>query len=206
MNVSLTSVRAFVAQHRLRSEVVGVSLLALAVFAVLGAQARRALQPARAELVALRAAASEVATFRSAFLPASPEHDAELAASMDSLGLAIAREDRVRTAHRLTATAESVGLRAVKVRFAGLDSAAAPARPDLIRTNVRVADYALAVSCSGDFASVLSLITRLPASVALQRIVAVREDGATRYDVILAVFETSAKGVGGVGSQDGPRG
>jgi hypothetical protein len=206
MSVSLTSVRAFVAQHRLRSEVVGVSLLALAVFAVLGAQARRALPPARAELDALRAAASEVATFRSAFLPSAPEHDARLAASIDSLGLAIGREDRVRITHRLTATAESVGLRAVKVRFAGLDSAVAPARPDLIRTNVGVADYALAISCSGDFASVLSLIARLPASVALQRIVAVREDGATRYDVILAVFETSAKRVGRVGSPDGPRG
>lgn len=206
MNVSLASARAFVAQHRLRSEVVGVSLLALAVFAVLGARARRAIQPVRAELGELRAAASEIATFRSAFLPASPEHDAQLAASVDSLGLGIAREDRVRTAHRLTATAESVGLRAVTVRFAGVDSAAAPARPDLIRTNIGVADYSLAVSCSGDFASVLSLITRLPTSVALQRIVAIRENGATRYDVILAVFETSASRVGGVGSQDGPRG
>jgi hypothetical protein len=206
MSALLASVRSFVVQHRFRTEVVGVSLLALAVFVVVGVQARRALQPARSGVEALRVATSEVAAFRSAFQAGTPEHDKRLAATVDSLGVAIVRDDRVGTVQRIIATAEGIGLRAVTVRFGGADSAALPVAPDLVRASVGVADYTLAISCRGDLAAVLSLINRLPAAVALQRIAAVRENGATRYDVVLAVFETTAARVGSVGSQDGPRG
>ena len=206
MNVLSATVRLLAVQHRFRTEVVGVSLLALTVFVVVGAQARRVLQSARSNLESLRTTALEVEAFRSAFRAGTPEHDDRLAAAVDSLGIAIMRDDRVGTVRRIAATAERVGLRSVSVRFGHADSSALPVGPNLIGSRIGVADYTLAVSGSGDLAAVLALINRLPAAVALQRIAAVRGNGATRYDVVLAVFETTAARVGSAEMRGGPHG
>jgi hypothetical protein len=112
----------------------------------------------------------------------------------DSLSVALPRDQRVSLAQQIADRAERTGLSDVRVRFALPDSAAAPDRPDLMGTGVAVADYTLAVECTGGFAAMLSLVNQLPPSVAVQRITAARMKSGVQYHLILAVFEAAAGG------------
>jgi hypothetical protein len=197
----MADIRAWIARHRVQSEVLGLSLLALVVFVTIGLRARKQGEPLRAEQTRLQAASTEIAGFRTAFKSASPEQDLRITQLADSLSVAVPREQRVALAQQIAAEADNAGLSDVRVRFATADSAAAPERPDLVRAPVGVADYSIAVECYGGFSSVLSLINRLPASVAVQRIVGTDVNGRARFQIALAVFEASAAPT--VGSANG---
>lgn len=180
-------VRGVVARHSMHVLAIG-ALLVLTIAAVtLGLDARRRLEPARAGLARLRAAASEIASFRSSIDPASLN---TLASDATSPHVAIDPGDRFSVARRVVALAEELGLSDVRIRVAPRDSVAEPTRPTLVRASVRVADYSLALEGSGSLANVLTLVHRLPASVALQRLAGARESGRTRYRLVLAVFES----------------
>lgn len=189
---TIADVRGWIARHRVQSEALGLSLLALIVFVTLGLRARTQGEPLRAEQAKLEAASAEIAGFRAAFKSAAPEQDLRIAQLADSLSVAVPREERVALAQQIAAEADAVGLSGVRVRFAAVDSAAAPQRPDLVRAPVGIADYAISVECYGGFSSVLSLVNRLPASVALQRIVGTDVNGRSRFQIALAVFEASS--------------
>jgi hypothetical protein len=199
---TMADVRGFVAKHRVQSEALGLALLGLVVFTALGLRARKQGEPLRAELTKLQSASAEIASFRSAFKSASPEQDLRVAQLTDSLSIAVPREQRVALAQRIAAEADAVGLSDVRVRFATPDSAPAPVRPDLVRAPVGVADYSIAVECYGGFSNVLSLVNRLPASVAVQRIVGADVNGRSHFQIALAVFETStAPSIGAAGGE-----
>ncbi len=189
MAVTMADVRAAMRQHRLRSEVLGVALLALFVFVGLGLAARRRLLPIRTDISTLRVVETEISTFRSAFQPLTPQEDAD-ARLPDDLQVGVAHDLRVSLAEQLASGAERRGLSGVRVRFAGPDSAAPPAKPDMTNRAVALADYSLALECSGSFGAVLSLINQLPPSIALQRLVAIRTKSGTQYSLTFAVFET----------------
>ncbi|MGH2897295.1 MAG: hypothetical protein ACRDMZ_01365 [Solirubrobacteraceae bacterium] len=191
----------------MHTEAVALSLVAFAVAVTLGVQARRSLEPARAELAKIGAASGEISSFRDAFKAATPEQDLRVARLADSIELAVPRDRRVAVAQQIAARAEALGLQDVRVRFVAPDSAAAPTRPDLSRTSVAVADYSVAVECTGGLAAVLSLVSELPPSVALQRLVGEEAGGRTRYRLNLAVFEAvSAPAVGMAGTEAVPHG
>jgi hypothetical protein len=179
-------------RYRLPSEVIGVALLAVIVYVSLGMMARRRIAPARAELVRLEAAMAEISQFRGAFRPSTPEQSLRISSVPDSLAVALSREQRVSLAQQIADRAERAGLTDVRVRFTSPDSAAVPERPNLVSTSVGVADYTLSIECAGDFAAMLSLVNRLPPSVAVQRLTASRvKTGGANYHLILAVFEAA---------------
>jgi hypothetical protein len=181
-------------RHRLLSEVIAVSLLAIIVYVSIGISARRRTEPVHAEIIKLSSAVAEVSRFRAAFRPSTPEQDVRMLNVPDSLSVALPRDRRVSLAQQIAEHAERAGLSDVRVRFALPDSAAAPDRPDLVGTSVAVADYTLSVECTGDFAAMLSLVNRLPLSVAVQRITANRTKRGAQYLLILAVFEAAVGG------------
>jgi hypothetical protein len=188
---TMAGIRSWIATHRLQSETLALSILGLVVFTTLGLRARKQAEPMRAEQIKLKGAQTEVAMFRSQFKSSSPALDLRIAQLTDSLSVALPREQRVALAQRIAAEADAIGLSDVRVRFATPDSSAAPARPDLVRSPVTTADYSIAVDCYGGFANVLSLVNRLPASVAVQRIIGVDVNGRAHFEISLAVFEAS---------------
>jgi hypothetical protein len=199
---TMADARGWINRHRVQSEALGVAVLGLVVFTALGLRARQQGEPLRAELAKLQAASAEVSTFRASFTASTPEQDSRITQLSDSLSIAVVRDQRVGLAQRIAAEADAVGLSDVRVRFAAPDSAAAPVRPDLVRNPVSVADYSIAVECYGSFATVLSLVNRLPASVALQRVVGTNINGRARFQIVLAVFEASpAATIGAVGGE-----
>jgi len=188
---TMAGLRTVVTRHRTHAEAIGVLALAIVVALMLGIRARRALVPAQDELAKVSAASTEISTFRSSFRTSTPEQDIHVAQLADSLGVAVARNDRVSIAQAIAATAEALGLDQVRVRFAAADTAAAPTRPDVSRISIGVADYSVAVECTGALDAVLSLVNQLPASVALQRLTGAQVNGRTRYNIALAVFESA---------------
>jgi len=189
MAMSTATVRAWLSGHRLQAEALGVCALAVAAAVVIGVRARRAAEPARLENGRLRQSASEVASFRKAFTPAAAEQDVRIARLNDSLGVAVSRDNRVALAQQIAARAESLGLTGVRVKFAGVDSAAAPTRPETSGGSIIVADYSLVIECDGTLANVLALVNELPASVAVQRISAAQDRSAAQFRLVLGVFE-----------------
>jgi hypothetical protein len=198
--LTTAAVRAAIAKNRVQAEAIGVGILALIVAIVLGVKARSALQPAKTELARLAAASSEIASFRSSFKTSTPEQDMRIAQLADSLGIGVERNDRVSVAQQIAAMAEDLGLNDVRVRFAPPDSATPPPSPEVSRVAITVADYSIAVECSGGLAALLSLINELPPSVALQRITGINVNGRTRFQLALAVFESSGPASGSPGS------
>jgi hypothetical protein len=182
---------AWIRRYRVQSECIGLALFAAIVFVVLGITARRRTEPVRAELTKWMNASSEISGFRAAFRPSTPERDSRIGRMPDSLGVAVSRELRVSLAEQVATRAERAGLSDVRVRFALPDSAAAPNRPELTGVTVGVADYTIALDCTGEFAAVLSLVNHLPPSVALQRMTANRTRSGAQYRLVLAVFESS---------------
>ena len=189
MPTSISLARAWIKQHRMRSQCIGVAVIAIVTAGVLGFMARTRLVPVRSELAQLRAAEAEIERFRSAFRP-SQDIDARLVAP-NWAAVALPRDLRVTLAEQLADRAEALGLTEVRVRFAASDSTAAPTQPNLLGTSVSVADYTIALECRGDLAAVLSLVNHLPFAVAVQRLTATRAANGTQYHLVLAVFESA---------------
>ena len=190
--ITTAGVSAWMRRNRVQAECIGLALFGTVVFVTLGIAARRRMEPARAEVTRQTSALSEITAFRAAFRPSTPERDSRIGQLPDSLRVAVSRETRVSLAEQIATRAERAGLSDVRVRFALPDSAAAPNRPDLMSTAIGIADYTLAVDCSGGFAAMLSLVNHLPPAVALQRMTAIRTKVGAQYRLILAVFETTA--------------
>jgi hypothetical protein len=193
MSVTLFRLRSAIARSRVQSECAGVALLAFVVFVALGVAARHKSIPVKAEQARLANAAAELVSFRAAFRASTPERDAG-SPLPDSYAVSVERDLRMTLAQQLAAAGEQDGLTDVQVNFAAVDSTAAPARPALVDGSVALADYAVSLDCDGGFAAVLSLVNQLPASVALERIAAVRGRATTHFHITLAVFEPTGAG------------
>jgi len=189
MPMTAADLKAFSVRYRTHAECIAVAAFACVAFAALGLAAKRKLAPARAEHASVSMVESEVSSFRSAFKPAPAGQ--EIPTLADSFAVAVSRDERMSLAGDLASRAESAGLRSVRVNFASPDSAAAPEAPDFFAGTVSVADYGIAIDCGGSFAGVLSFVNQLPASVALQRITAVRDKDGSHFHVMLAVFEAA---------------
>lgn len=193
MATTLAQLRSVAARYRVQSALIGASV-AFIGFVVVGLRLRHSAELVRLEAGRLSATETELTRFRAAFSPSSAEYDLRLSQLADSLGIAIARDHRVALAQQVAARAEALGLSAVRVRFAPVDSAAVPRPPELATRSIAIADYALALECDGTLAAVLSLLGQLPPSVPLERLGAVRARGATQYRLAFAVFESSSGG------------
>lgn len=192
MAAVIGQLRARIVRHRFQSEVIGASLLAFVAFIAVGIRANRAAEPVRLETARLSMASSEVARFRAAFSAGNSEREPRATQLADSLGLAIARDNRVTLAQQVAARAESLGLVGVRVKFAPADSAPPPRRPELSHGAVNIADYTLVLDCEGGLAPVLSLLNQLPPSIALQRMTAVKPRGISQFRLTFVVFESAA--------------
>ena len=189
--MAMADLKSLALRYRTQSECLGVAMFAVIAFTMLGIGARRRVGPARTEQAKIEAVSSEIASFRASFSPDRPERAAAASSLPDSLTVAVTRDARVALAERVASRAELVGLFDVRVRFAPLDSAPPPTRPDIANPAVAVADYTIAIDCAGSFASVLSLVSHLPPSVALQRLIAVRDKAGPHFRLTLAVFESA---------------
>lgn len=192
MPTTSASLRSTFNRYRTQSEAVGVALLAIVVALTLGVMTRRQATPLNAERDRLRSATRELNAFRTTFQPATPGEDS--ARFADSLAVGVARDVRFSLAQQVALRAEQSGLRDVRIRFAAADTAAPPPSPDFTERSVVVADYAVALDCSGGYSSMLDFVRRLPVSVAVQRIAATRSPtGGVEYHIVLAVFESSTE-------------
>jgi hypothetical protein len=191
MTETLAQFRAAAARYRAQSTLIGGSIIALLVFVAVGVRVRRAAEPLRAETTRLSAAAAELSEFRAAFVPSTPEGELRLSLLADSLGGAVARDDRMALAQRVAASAEALGLTRVRVRFTPADSITTPAR-SLMNIRTKVADYSLAIDAVGSFSTVLELLGQLPTSIVLERLAAVRALPATQYRLSFAILEATS--------------
>ncbi|HVX37974.1 MAG TPA: hypothetical protein VHB25_00275 [Gemmatimonadaceae bacterium] len=189
--MTTAELRAAVGRYRMQAQAVGLSLVVLVVAVFLGIGARKQIAPARLTETRLRQSAAEIASFRAAFKPSTPEQEARLMLP-DSLAIAVPHDMRMSLAGELATSAQHVGLTDVRVRFANADSAAAPPpTPDFVNRTVSVGDYTIAIDCGGSFGQVLSFVSRVPSSAALQRITATRaaKGAGVRYHLVFAVYE-----------------
>lgn len=167
-----------------------VSVVAFVGFIGLGMAARRHTAATAVEVTQLASIRSEVSNFRTAFR-ASPADDAWLVSVDDTTMISTTHDLRVSLAEQVASKAERVGLADVRVRFTPPDSAAAPPRPDLMRSSVTIADYTLTVDAAGSLGDVLAFVNQLPPSVALQRLTATRSNNGAEYHLVLAVLESA---------------
>jgi len=181
----IAQLRATVARYRVQTALIAAAAIAVFVFVVVGVRLHRSAEPLRVETSRLGATVSEIDAFRSAFIPSTPESDARV--QTDSVSVAVARDDRVALAQEVAARAEALGLSSVRVRFTPADSAMPPQTPAFSA----VASYALTLDADGSLGDVLSLLRRLPPSVALTRLGAVRAHGTTRHHLSFAVLEAT---------------
>jgi len=192
MAETFAQLRALVARYRVQSAVIGVSIVAVVLFVAIGVRLRHAAEPLRLETTRLGATASELSAFRAAFVKSSPESDVRLSQLADSLGAAIARDNRVALAQQVAARAEAMGLTGVRVRFTPADSVSLPQHPAFFSA----ASYALGLDANGSLEDVLSLLGQLPSSVALERLEAARARGTTQFRLSFAVVEATERSSG----------
>lgn len=186
-------------RHRVQAEACGVALLLFAASILVGVAAKRRAAPVALDLARATSQLAEIGAFRGAFRPSSPAEDARQAAVFDSLSIGTPHDLRMSLIEDVATIAEDAGLRNVRVTFAGADSAAPAPRPELSGVdvaNVKVADYTIALECTGAFGAMLTAIRALPRTVAVEQIVAQRAATGEGYRVVLAVYE-SAKAAGG---------
>jgi hypothetical protein len=155
-----------------------------------GVAARRRTRMASLELAQLSSIRSQVSSFRGSF-EASPANDSLLSRTADTLAIATPRDVRVSLAEQIASRAEATGLANVRVRFTAADTSSPPTPPQLVRSSVALADYTITVDGTGSLASALSLVDRLPPTVALQRLTAIRSKNGAEYRLVLAVFEST---------------
>jgi hypothetical protein len=188
MALSTARIKALVGKYRLQSEVVGISALALVAAVAVGMSARRQAAPLLVEQNRLRGQQQEVTNFRAAFQPATEQEWASRIP--DTLAFSVDADSRIGLTQTIALRAEASGLRDVRVRIAGADTIGAPVGdlPD----GTHLAAYTLTVDGSGDFASILALMNRLPMSVTIQRVSAVHgTNGLERFGIVLAVYEST---------------
>jgi hypothetical protein len=188
----VAKLRSLATRHRRESIAIAIAFGVIVVSIAAGVMARNRVAAAGIQRNRLKSIAGDVTTFRSAFKQASLEERAFR--FPDSLAVAVSRDARFSVAQQLAQRAEQLGLTDVRVRFAPADSLEAPPVPELSEARIAVADYVLAVECRGELAAFLSLVNRLPPSVALQQLGAQRDPAShvVDYHLALAVFESSA--------------
>ena len=190
MTIDKARLSVLMRAHRTQIVVGSASVVAFVGFIGLGIAARRRAAAASVEITQLASIRSEVSNFRLAFR-ASPADDARLLSADDTTAVSTTHDLRVSLAEQIASLAEHAGLASVRVRFTQPDSAAAPPRPDLMRSSVTVANYTLTVDAAGRLGDVLSLVNQLPSSVALQRLTATRAKNGAEYHLVLAVLESA---------------
>lgn len=166
------------------------SIVAFVGFTGIGIAARRRAAAASVEMDQLASIRSEVSNFRSVF-ESSPADDARLQSVGDNTVVSTTHDLRVSLAEQVASRAEHAGLANVRVRFTQADSAAAPPRPELMRSSITIASYTMTVDAAGSLGAVLSLVNQLPASVAVQRLTATRAKNGAEYRLVLAVLESA---------------
>jgi hypothetical protein len=188
MAMTMADVRSSFQRYCVRGEAMGVAALAIVASAIVGVAAQRQRSSLTLELNRLRADSSEVANFRAAFRPATLEPTT----LPDSMATSVDRAERVTLAQDIATAAEGAGLRDVRVRFGGADSSgsAPPPLPQVTADPPTVASYTLVLECSGGLGAVLSVVTHLPPSIALERLSAVGDKGnGASYLLAFAVLE-----------------
>jgi hypothetical protein len=191
MALSVARLRASVARSRKQAQLIAVAAFGAIVFLILGLNAHRRATAERVELGALTTASDDIARFRAAFRASTPERDAAMVSLPDSLAVFVQSELRTTLAQNIAARGELVGLSGMRVKFAAIDSEAPTSVPDLPGNDTKVADFTISLDCDGSFSALLSLVSHLPPSVALQRLSAMRGPAGTHFHLTLAVFEAS---------------
>ena len=190
MTIDRTRLSLLLRTYRTQILIGAASMVAFVGFIGVGITARRHAAAASVEITQLASIRSEVSNFRSAFRP-SRSDDASLSLVDDTVPIATTHELRVALAEQVASRAENVGLANVRVRFAQPDSAAAPPRPDLMRSSITVANYTMTVDAAGSLGAMLTLVAHLPPSVAVQRLTATRVKNGAEYHLVLAVLESA---------------
>jgi hypothetical protein len=188
MALSGAQIKALVAKYRLQSEVVGIAAIAIVAAVAVGMSARRQAAPLLVERNRLRGQEQEVTNFRAVFQPATEQEWASRIP--DTLAFSVDADARIGLTQTIALRAEASGLGDVRVRIGGADTTSAPVGD--LPAGTRLASYTLTIDGTGDFASILALMGRLPMSVAVQRVSAVRgPSGFERFGIVLAVFEST---------------
>jgi len=170
-----------------------VSLLIVGLSVWVGVRAGTAAKDLRAKRSAWEATADQLATVQQQFRVPSATESASLIAESSRMGaIAVPAEEKLNLVDMLGRLAEACALSSVRVNaVAASDSAIVPERP-IAGTQVKTAEYAIAVEFAGSFGNARKFVSSLPPSVVLTRLTAVRRDGGVFYQLILSVYELDA--------------
>jgi hypothetical protein len=173
-----------------------VAVFVAGVALVLGRQAHGRLAPLRLQEARLASVAANVRQFRSSYRAPTPQEEKLFATRPDTTTLGIQRDSRLALAQRIATEAEGAGLKDVRVKFAGTDSAFVPPRTILGSPDLPVANYTISLDCTGSFADLLMFVSRLPVAVSVSRLRSQRLESAGGsaaggYSLILAVYEAT---------------
>jgi hypothetical protein len=175
-------------------EQIAAAVLVASVAVVLGLRARDRFIAIRLQQGRVSAEITAISRFRQAFRSAPNGRDSlRVAAASDSVVLGVPRRLRLSLAQTVALAAEEAGLRDVRIRFGGTDTAYVPPRSASGPSPVVVADYTVSLECSGGFADVLTFVSKLPVTVSLSRLRAAREPGNARghFFLTFAVYQSA---------------
>jgi hypothetical protein len=158
-----------------------------------GAKARDATAALTARRQAWASAANQVATVRQQFqAPTAQESAAIISESSRSGVLGVPSSEKLTLVDAVGRLAEACGLtnvRATPVKT--IDSLFVPPRQIGTRT-LPAEDYQVTLSATGSFAGVVQLVSTLPPSVTVSRLVGARQGQGTTYELLLSVYRLDA--------------
>ena len=171
----------------------GVAILIIGLSARVGLKARETAAQLSSRKSSWSNTASQLATVQQQFKVPSTTESAALIAESGQMGaLGVPAAEKLNLVDMIGRLAEACSLGSVRVNTASrADSVFVPQRK-LAGSQIKPADYALAVEFVGSFADAQKFVSSLPPSVSLLRMTATRQEGGTRYLLILSVYELDA--------------
>ena len=166
-----------------------VATLAVALFAWGGTRSWRAKSAVQRDLDHANTTLSSFADLRRKYQPAvAAESISWRRTWMAVLELGVVGDERMTMAHSITRSAESAGLRDVRVLITSADTTGSDRRLSTEGVRRKSAPFGITVQSHGGLRPVVAFLGLLPPSVAATHIDVARQDGGTN-SITLAVYE-----------------
>jgi hypothetical protein len=170
-----------------------VAVVALGVALWLGFSARSATLELARKRDEWARAANRLATVQQQFRVPTSTESAALVSESARLGvLGVPESEKLSLLESIGRLAEACALTQVRARSIASDSVYTPER-SIGAEEIKPAGYAVALEFRGSFAGLVQFVSSLPPSVSVSQLRAARFGDATRYYVVLSVYELDAK-------------
>ena len=166
------------------------ALVAIAVLTWSGLRSSRAASERRAALARARTELAGFEDLQRRYAPAVAAESLSWRQTwLQVQDLGVLANDRLGLSGAVSRGAEAAGLRDVRVLIGPPDTSGVERRLSTGGIGRKPASFSLLIEARGGMQSVIGFIGRLPPSVAVTRLSLVRQDGARRHRISLAVYE-----------------